>query len=143
VSVFMHARSVVPGDYDVKEAIDLDVQPPVDVVIACSVLQYFPSHEYARRVIERMVSGAKHAVALLDIPDEDTRHDALAYRATSLGGATAYEQRYDGLEHRYFLREWIADTFGNCGLSNIHVEDQDLARYGMAPYRFNAWAFKR
>jgi SAM-dependent methyltransferase len=136
------ARSVVPGDYEVKDAQDLDIRSPVDVVVACSVFQYFPSLEYARFVIERMVAAAGHAVGIFDLPDEATKGAALEYRKSLLGGASSYEQAYEGLEHCHFQRGWIADIFRSCGLAQVRVVDQDLARYGMAPYRFNAWGLK-
>ena len=142
-SLIRVARSVLPGaDFEVKEASMLDVSPRVDVVLACSLFHYFPSLEYAMQVIERMVAKSVRAVAIFDLPDQAVKEAALAYRRASAGGDVRYAARYEGLDHCYFDRSWVADTLQSFGLTGVQVADQDFANYGNAPYRFNAWGFK-
>jgi SAM-dependent methyltransferase len=137
------ARSVMPdGHFDVKEAKDLDVHPPADVVLACAVFLYFPSHEYAREVIALMAAKANHAIALLDLPDAALEQEALDYRRALAGGEAAYAARYAGLDHRYYDRAWIAESLRDQGLVEISVADQDLADYGNGRFRFNALGVK-
>lgn len=134
------ARRVMPGAaFTVAEAAELDTQPAVDAVVACSVFFYFPSYEYARLVIERMARKAVRAVAVLDVPDLATAAEALAGRQERLGGAATYAERYDGLDHR-FDREWMAEAMRDAGLTDVVIEDQQIANYANARYRFNAFA---
>lgn len=136
------ARAAMPGcEFGVKEAADLDTQPPADVVVSCGVFTYFPSLEYASGVIERMVAKATHAVAVFDVPDHARKDAALEYRRASIG-PEEYAQRYAGLEHCYYDRAWIADALSACGLLRVQTHDQDLANYGNAPFRFNVWGYK-
>lgn len=137
------AREVMPdGKFRVCEARDLELHPPADVVVSCSTFLYFPSLDYARSVVERMVAKANRAVAIFDLPDMAKKDAALEYRKAMAGGASEYAARYEGLEHRYYDRVWFADTLRAEGLTAIEVRDQDLANYGNAKFRFNAWGFK-
>jgi SAM-dependent methyltransferase len=135
------ARRAMPdGHFAVAEAAALDTQPAVDAVVACSVFFYFPSHEYAEIVIRRMARKAIRAVAVLDVPDLATAAEALAGRQERLGGAAAYAERYGGLDHLSFDREWMAEAMRDAGLTDIVIEDQQIADYANAKYRFNVFA---
>ena len=137
------ARSVMPdSDFEVREAAQLEDRPPADVVLACSVFAYFPSLEYASRVIERMVAKADRAVAILDVPDRALEQAARAYRRGVSGGDENYAARYEGLEHCYYDRDWLTEALRGLRLTGVHVADQDLTHDGNAPFRFNAWGFK-
>ena len=134
------ARGALPGGrFDVADAVDLDPGEPADVVVSSGVFMYFPSHEYARGVVERMVAKARRAVAVLDVPDAATREVALAHRIATVGGERAYRERYAGLDHLYYDRGWLADALRACGLVEVRVADQDIAHYANARFRFNAW----
>jgi hypothetical protein len=88
-----------------------------------------------------MATGARRAIALIDVPDKATEQAALAYRRATSGDDT--DQRRDqGLEHRSFAREWIAGAFRRGGYPDVHVRGQGLEGDGMAPSRFNIWAFR-
>jgi SAM-dependent methyltransferase len=134
------ARAALPGGtFDVAEAIELDDTEPADVVVSSGVFLYFPSLRYARAVIELMVAKATRAVAVLDVPDAATREEALAHRIASVGGERAYRERYAGLEHLYYDRDWVADTLRSCGVVDVRVAGQDIADYENGRFRFNAW----
>jgi hypothetical protein len=105
------------------------------------VFIYFDSLAYATQVLDRMTAKARRVVAILDIPDAERQSEALAERQRVAGGTAAYAARYDGLEHRYYHREWFAEALHAQGLADVHVEDQALEGYGNAPFRFNAWGF--
>jgi hypothetical protein len=102
---------------------------------------YFPSLGYARQVLDRMAAKARRAVAVLDIPDAAVRTQALAHRISTVGGVQAYIERYEGLDHLYYERDWIADVLRGHGLVDVHVADQEIADYQNARFRFNAWGF--
>ena len=94
-------------------------------------------------VLDVMVAKAARVVAVLDLPDAASREAALSERIRVAGGPDAYEQRYRGLDHQYYARDWFAAALRRRGLVDVHVENQEIAGYGNAPYRFNAWGFVR
>jgi SAM-dependent methyltransferase len=135
-----YAREALAGGrFEVADAIDLDPAEPADVVLSSGVFMYFPSLEYAHQVIERMVAKATRAVAVLDVQDAATRAAALAHRIATVGGEDAYRERYEGLDHLYYDREWVADALRSCGVVGVRVADQDIANYDNARFRFNVW----
>lgn len=135
-----YARAALPGGrFEVADAAEVDATEPVDVVLSSGVFMYFPSLDYAREVIERMVAKATRAVAVLDVPDAAMRAEALAHRIATVGGEAAYRERYDGLDHLYYDREWVADALRACGVVGVRVADQDIANYDNGRFRFNAW----
>jgi SAM-dependent methyltransferase len=135
-----YARQAMPGRrFLVADAIDLDVAEPYDAVVSCGVFLYFPSEGYARQVIEAMARKARRVVAILDLPDDAKRAAAEARRAETVGGATAYAERYAGLEHRYYDQTWIAGALAGCGLADVQVAGQWIEGYPNSEFRFNAW----
>jgi SAM-dependent methyltransferase len=141
-SLIAIARTALPrGRFVVADAGEIDTADQADVVVSFGVFLYFPSLEYSRAVIERMAAKARRVVAILDVPDIATRDAALSYRRASAGGDRAYAERYAGLDHLHHDRSWMAAALRACGLVDVQVADQDLAGYGNAPFRFNAWGF--
>jgi len=137
-----YARRAMPeGQFTVADAAELDPGETVDAVASFGVFLYFPSLDYARRVVERMAGCSRHVVAVLDLPDLARHTEDLARRQELAGGAEAYDELYRGLEHLYFDRAWLAETLRGCGLVDVRVCDQDLAGYSHSPFRFNAWGF--
>ncbi len=139
--IALAAEALPGGRFAVAGAAELEPQPQVDAVVSMGAFLYFPSHAYAERVLDRMVRKARRAVAVLDVPDAATQAAALAERERVAGGPAAYAERYAGLDHRYYEREWLAEALRARGLSRVHVEGEDIQGYGNAPYRFNAWGF--
>jgi len=134
------AAEVMPhGSFGIADAAAFAVRPQVDAVISFGVFLYFRSERYAELVLERMCVKAKGVVAVLDVPDRAKRAEAIAHRQRLAGGPEAYAERYSGLEHLYYDRDWMASTLESLGLSDVHVEDQSIEGYGNAGQRFNAW----
>lgn len=128
------ARRAMPGrPFAVAEASRWSA-PVHDVVLANSVFSYFPDLDYAAGVVRRMLAHARQAVAILDVPDAARREASEAYRRGALAPGE-YEQRYAGLAHLYYPREW----FQGQGGADWRVEtvDQWMEDYGNAPFRFN------
>ncbi len=137
------AGSVLPdATFLVADAAEVPIDPPADVVVSVGVFCYFPSLGYAETVLERMVAKARRAVLVVDIPNLARRDAALAHRVASLGGPDAYAARYQGLDHLYYSREWVADALGRAGLNPVRTADQDLAGYPNGAFRFNAWGWR-
>jgi trans-aconitate methyltransferase len=133
------ANVIPPGSFEVSDAATFKVRPRVDAVVSFGVFLYFRSEPYAELVVARMRANAKRVVAVLDVPDRAKQAEAIAYRQRVAGGPQAYAKRYAGLEHRYYDRDWMAETLSAVGLVDVRVEDQSFEGYGNNPYRFNAW----
>jgi SAM-dependent methyltransferase len=136
------AREVMPdvNDLGVYEAAALEPAPSYTAVIACGTFLYFPNLSYAEEVIDRMAAKATRCMALLDLPDLAQKEEILRRRKEALG-EEAYNQRYAGLEHLYYSREWVHERLEKRGFTSA-VEGQRLGGYSHASYRFNAFAWK-
>lgn len=136
------ARRAIPsGSFDIVEANKMSITPSADVVLSFSVFQYFPSLDYARQVVERMCRKATRAVAILDVPNLDTAEHALEDRQAAVGGAAAYAERYEGLEHLSFSKRWIETILEEEGLVDVSIGPQEIRGYQNGKHRFNAWAW--
>lgn len=134
------ARSALPdGDFAVADAAELPLEPHVDAVVSMGVFGYFPTLDYAARVIERMAEKASRSVLLLDLPDLARRDEAIAQRMAWVGGADEYAARYAGLDHLYYSRDWIERAFRRAGLEQVQTADQHLTHYTNGRCRFNTW----
>lgn len=137
-----YAGEAMPGgSFAVGDAAALDPAPQFDAVISFGVLMYFPDTAFADGVIAAMARKARRVVALLDVPDKAGEAEALAHRIATVGGEKAYRERYAGLDHLYYDRDWVAGQLRAAGLVNVQVESQWLAGYENARWRFNAWGF--
>jgi SAM-dependent methyltransferase len=137
------AREAMPnGRFAVADAAAFDADKPYDVVVACGVFLYFPDLTYASEVIGRMCRKARRAVGIFDTPDLAKRDAALALRRASMG-PEEYEARYAGLDHLYYGKEWMRDALAAHGLGGVRVDDQRVAGYANASYRFNAIGFRK
>lgn len=134
------ARQTLPGGvFTVGDATDVPPGPPVDVVLSMGVFLYLADLDEAGRTLDGMVRRARHAVAVLDLPDAACAAAALAARQAAAGGAAAYAARYAGLPHLTFDRAWTVGALRARGLEDVEVADQDIPGYGNAPFRFNVW----
>jgi trans-aconitate methyltransferase len=136
-----YARSVMPqGHFEVAAADAFDTTRRTDIAICNSVFLYFPSLDYANRVIRRMAAKATRAVAILDIPDLATKDEAIRRRIELAGGGEAYAARYAGLDHLYCARDWFVEALTAAGLSKIQVCTQPEGGSENSRFRFNVFA---
>ncbi|MFD1992652.1 class I SAM-dependent methyltransferase [Paenibacillus nicotianae] len=130
------ANMVMPTmNFDVQEALQLDVSDSYDVVIANSVFQYFPSLTYATEVIERMYEKANKKVILLDLNDIAFEEEALAIRKGALSEGE-YEEKYKGLDHLFYDRNFVEQLMQGKQAS-VQSSDQQIQNYGNNKFRFN------
>ncbi|RMG27556.1 MAG: class I SAM-dependent methyltransferase [Bacteroidetes bacterium] len=125
----------LPGSFVCCEAIDFPYTPnSFDAVLSLGVFLYFPSHDYAARVLERMVDAMKPGAKalILDIPDQATRE---AREQARQGNMTAeeYAQRYQGLPHLYFCKSWFVQQLDrlNCKTSFVDFFDENYTYDGL------------
>jgi hypothetical protein len=138
-----YARAAMPGArLDVGDAAKLDIDEKWDFVVSFGVFLYFPTLEYAAGVLARMAAKARRGIAILDVADAAKRAEAMAMRRGSMGAAE-YDDKYRGLDHLFIARDWMRDTLRGLNLTDIAIEDQSLADYGNAPFRYNVFARTR
>lgn len=94
-------------NFNLMEASSLSDSPKFDVVLANHVFHYFPSLEYASIVLSQMLSKSNRAVALLGMPDFNTKDKSEAERRGLLSEGE-YERKYDGIGILYFQKDWIS-----------------------------------
>ena len=92
-------------------------------------------------MIKRMCMKATRSIGILDIPDTATAEVELAHRISALGGPEAYAERYAGLDHQTYDRDWVASVLKEAGLVNVTIESQDIAGYQNGRFRFNAFGW--
>lgn len=136
------AKSIPAGDFVVGDALDFPTEPLADACVAVGVFFYFPSLEYAAKVVSRMATKASRAVAILDLPDQAKKDESQRFREEMAGGPAAYEEHYSGLDHLYFDRMATEQVLRDCGLVGVQSADQELDGYPNARFRFNCWGFQ-
>jgi len=125
------ATSAMPsGRWMVGEACALDPGEPWDVVVAYGAFARFPDLDYARGILARMAAKAAHAVAILDVPDMETRDEALALRRGPPDPATRL----------FYDRRWMLHALAEIGASAVQVEDQRIEGSANARFCFNVFA---
>lgn len=127
-------RAIPAGTWRVGEADQPLGEKAYDAVIANSVFHYFPTAEYAKRVVHTMMTAARRAVAILDVPDTRLAAFDIAHRHKVLG-KREYEKLYVGLNHLTFMPEWFEQQVSNNW--SLKTLRQDIPNYGNNPYRFN------
>lgn len=109
-------------------------------IVSFSVFHYFDSLDYAAQVVKGMKKAASRSVSLLDLPDVSTKWSDIQFRR-SLYPEGEYERKYEGLDHLYYSRDWIADLFPSSEWS-VRIENQTVPNYTNAKFRFNMIAVR-
>ncbi len=123
------------GEFIATEAKLVDAEIAYDFVISNSVFHYF-SQDYAAAVLARMVKKAKVAVAIMEVPDLQTKLESEALRRDLLS-QEEYEKKYAGLEHTYYDRAWFNEQAVALGCS-CETFDGCVPGYAQNKFRFGA-----
>ncbi len=130
------ARQAMPDShFDCIPAGEMEAAPRADALLANSVFHYFPDLSYAEHVLDRMLARAQETVAILEVPDAALREESESVRRQSLD-PVEYAEKYRGLEHRYYPREWFIRQAESRGL-RCEVFDQCVPNYQQNRFRFN------
>jgi trans-aconitate methyltransferase len=129
------AKSAIPaGHFTVGEALETRPEPVVDWVISHGVFHYLDL-AYAEQVLAIMAQKAAKGVAVLEVPDNATRAESERMRRGQLSPGE-YDEKYAGLEHTYFDRDWFnqqADQHGTqCKIAQSFIPNSAQSRF-----RFN------
>jgi cyclopropane fatty-acyl-phospholipid synthase-like methyltransferase len=125
-------------DISVCDAALCSTNEQYDAVLSNSAFSYFPDHNYANIVMERMFLKAKKVVLILDIPNWHCKKMNEHVREEKIEN---YKDLYRGNKHLYFEKEWFLN-FANAKNCEIEITDQNIKNYGNNPFRFNCVIWK-
>ena len=135
VLIALSQKVIDKENFRVCEASALDVEEKYDIVLSHSVFFYFPSLDYAKNVIEKMIQKANKTVAIFDINDSEKESNYHAVRMQTMDKET-YKKKYAGLEHLFYSKEFFYDIAKEHDLE-IVIWDQEFDRYNNSKFRFN------
>lgn len=107
-SLIQGAKALMPdGNWEVCDALEVDITKKHDFVMSYGVFLYFPDLSYAEKIVVKMLTKAKKAVCIFDIPDADLKNQTEKMRR-NLNGED-YDRMYKSLSHLYFHKSWWLD----------------------------------
>jgi SAM-dependent methyltransferase len=130
----------------VVEASDLPYQSNTfDAILVYSVFHYFPSHEYASRVLGELyrVCRGQGKIWIGDVPDEAKREKALLHREQMMRQSAPRWTWPDVglLVHRFYDDEFFIGFCERLGCK-YRIVPQNVAGYVQGRYRFNVYIEK-
>ncbi len=130
------ARKVVDSDdMIVAEAIDIKESPQYDVVMSESVFQYFPSLEYARDVLSKMIKKARKLVYVGEVSDIEFEEEQLNARRQQIPD---YDNRYRGLGRMFYAKAWFEEIAKEHGCRVLFTGIAN-DKYVNGKYQFNVY----
>ncbi len=140
-SLIQICRRVMPqGTFEVAEAHTTPFAANMfDIVLSSAAFIYFPNLEYAELVIQEIVRLLKpHGrAAILDLNDAAQKDKCESIKRQKLGNVQ-YERLYKNHRHQFYDRVWFEQIAYRHHL-RFEIEDQILAGYANAEFRFNVF----
>jgi hypothetical protein len=134
------AKKIMPDmDFSVNEALNLNTTKKYDIVCANSIFFYFPDYEYSRKVLDKMYEKSDRIIGVFDIPNMKIKNACEKERRSLIEN---YDEKYNGLDHLYFDKEWFL-TYSEERKCNLIFLDQKIHNYGNSKYRFNCILIKK
>ena len=128
------AKKVMPdGNWILDEAKNIPDDQEFDYVISHGVFHYF-GLSYASQVLDKMIKSARKCIAVLEVPDLDTKYEAESIRRDLLTEEN-YKKKYEGLEHTYYSKKWFENIAIENDLETIFLEGV-IPNYAQNKYRF-------
>ncbi len=127
-------------NFDLLSAENMDITIKYDIIISNSVFQYFPTKEYAKDIVLKMLHKSNGKIAILDLNDSSKKKQAVSIRQGTLS-KKEYIKKYEGLDQLYYEKAW----FEKIALENgyhIKIWDQNIKNYKNSEYRFNVYMKK-
>ena len=135
------ARRVLPKALELTcdEADAFDTTLKYDAVLSNSVFSYFPSEDFAERVLTRMLEKTTGAIGLIDLHDADKEEDFLAYRRATIPD---YDERYKGLGKLFYRRSFF-EGFARTHNLSIDFPAIEMEGYWNTPFVFNVFMYRK
>ena len=90
-----------------KEAVEIETNFKIDVILANHVFHYFPSIDYAKNVLEKMFLISNRVISINGLPNFDLKLESETFRRGLLS-EDEYKIKYEGLDILYFSKEWFS-----------------------------------
>jgi hypothetical protein len=120
------------------EAVNLRDDIKYDAVFSTSAFEYFESDEYAKTVLDKMVSKAKKSIAILDVHDSAKESRYVEYRRSVIDN---YDVLYEGLTKKFFPKDFFVRYADEKGL-DIVIEESCLEGYWNKPFVYDVYLYK-
>lgn len=133
------AKSVLDNStFMCNEAINLDIVPKYDLVLADSVFQYFESVDYGMKVLEKMYQKAEKIIVVTEIHDIEQRDLLLEHRRASIEN---YDELYKGLDKTFYSKNDFEEFAKNhnCKIEIVKPENDS---YWNNDYVFDCYLTK-
>lgn len=136
-SLIKSCRKLMPnGDFNLNEAINLDLDNKYDFVVSFSVFFYFNSYEYALSTLEKMYNKSRKGIMILDIPNLQTKEKCEKNRRGILS-VEQYEKKYKNLNHLYYDKSFFVEFAKKNNNKFFKIVDQKISNYINNDFRFN------
>ena len=142
-SLLGHAKNSLKAPLGLYHADALDDvgMRNLDFVFSHGVFHYFPSEDYALRVLNTMSSflaqNRSAGLAVMDVRDQGKAEDYFLFRTESLD-----RQVWTNVGHRLFSKEFFLESLRRLGFQTIQIVDSQITSYGNSPYSFNVFALR-
>ena len=135
------ARKVLPDARELTcgEADAFDTALKYDAALSNSVFSYFPSEEFAERVLTRMLEKTTGAIGLIDLHDADKEEDFLAYRRATIPD---YDERYKGLGKLFYRRSFF-EEFARAHNLRAIFPSIEMEGYWNNPFIFHVFLYRK
>ena len=120
------------------EAINLNIMPKYDFVLADSVFQYFESSDYGMKVLEKMYQKAEKIIVITEIHDIEQRDLLLEHRRASVEN---YDELYKGLDKTFYSKNDF-EEFAESHNCKIEIAKPQNDSYWNNEYVFDCYFIK-
>ena len=135
------AKKAMPdGDFKFSEACQLDTTQKYDFVISNGVFHYMPL-DYAKKTLELMLGKMTHGVAILEVPDLASKEASEKIRQAAMT-EQEYIEKYKGLEHTYFDRDWFLENIDS-KIFDCSVIEGCVPNYQQSEFRYNVFIYPK
>lgn len=125
-------------DITCGEAINAEIEPKYDCVLANSVISYFPDMDYTLGVLEKMFAKTNYSIGLIDVHNIEKREDFLAFRRKMIEN---YDEKYENLDKLFYSKQLFTDFAEKHGLK-IEFSDSVVENYWNNEFVFNCFMYK-
>lgn len=121
------------------EAINLPVDKKYDAVISSGVFQYFPSLDYAEKVLDKMLAKTKKSIGICRFLKEETKEEYLKFLKKN---NPDYEERYKNLD-KLFLSQEFFKTYAEKNNLEVKFDMYELKGFWNVPYMGGCFLYKK
>lgn len=130
------AKSILPcADLFCGNAEVMNTDLKYDFVMADSVFQYFGNHDYAEKILNKMICKSNKAVYISEIHDITLKEEWLENRRSSMDN---YDKIYEGLDKLFYSKDWLSDMAKKHNKKTIFTNSEN-PEYWNSKYVFNCF----